>query len=124
MNSHSLLEKLFPIDGVKPKHVATWVAFVWVHLPPSWIPTYALVLGVVAIYGLPLLMDSDKATNRIIIVGLLLVVSQVFIPTAWDLLKSTRNLNYVFALLMWYGLDYGLAAGGWSALDKNSSDEK
>ena len=121
INNDSFVSKLLPINGVTPRHIATWIAFGWAHLPTTWIPSYALVIGVIAIYGLPLFMDSDKAFNRIFLVGLLLVVSQHLIPTAWDLLKSTKDFQYVFALFMWYGLDYALAAGGWSGMDKKSS---
>jgi hypothetical protein len=122
----SFVEKLFPSRGVTPKHVAGWVTFGWTHLPPSWIPNYVLMLAIIAVYVLPLFMSAEKAFNRVLLLGMLLFVSQFQIPNFWDLLKNTRDLNYIGVLLILYGVDYALSTGAaWSALDKKgpSGDE-
>lgn len=107
-------------DGITLKRVATWVTFGWTHIPPTWIPSYAVILGVIAVYGIPMLMETDKAFNRVFLVGLMLVVSQHLIPTAWSTFKTTMDFQFAVALLFFYALDYALAAGGWSSLDKHT----
>lgn len=109
---------ILPVNGITPKYVGGVVSFLWSHLPASLMPIYAQVLGVIAIFGLPLFMDHTKAFNRIIVVGMLLVISQLFIPNSWKMFRQEPQIG----LLVWIGLlhflDWAIATAGWSAMDE------
>ena len=113
-----LAAAVLPVNGITPKYVGGVVSFLWSHLPASWVPIYAQILGVIAIFGLPLFMDHEKAFNRIMVVGMLLVISQVMIPNSWKMFRQEPHIGVLVWIGMLHFVDWAIATAGWSAMDK------
>ena len=113
-----LAAAVLPVNGITPKYVGGVVSFLWSHLPAAWVPIYAQILGVIAIFGLPLCMDHEKAFNRIMVVGMLLVISQVMIPNSWKIFRQEPQIGVLVWIGMLHFVDWAIATAGWSAMDK------
>ncbi len=120
---YKFLKIVLPLNGVTPKYTAGVLLFVWTHAPVAWLPAVAQIVGVIVLVILPIIWTGDQIFNRVLLVGMLLVISQVAIPGLWKMFQAEPGVGPIAMIGLFALIDYCLVTEGWSALDKRSSKE-